>query len=117
MTRNPIETTFGYLKRRFSIIEKRLDRGPQEASRIVMTCACLHNFAMERGDMFVDNGRVVNLNNEFYTEPPSKEEIPRDYELIRDAGEYIRKTLVKELFVHGRNIFLHSFSEHFLFFQ
>ena len=101
--RNPIETTFGYLKRRFAIIEKRIDRGPQEAARILVTCACLYNFAMSRGDMLVDNGRVVDLNNDIFTDPPPPEEVPRSYKIIHEAGEFVRQCLIKEILVHGKN--------------
>ena len=101
--RNPIETTFGYLKRRFSIIKKRIDHGPQEAARIVVTCACLHNFAMSRGDMLVDNGRVVDLNNDIFTDPPPLEEVPRSYKIICEAGEFVRQCLIKEILLHGKN--------------
>ena len=91
-TQNPIEQTFGIMKRRFSIIENRLDHSPQEACRIFLACSCLHNFAMERGDMFVDNGRVVNLNNDVCVDPP--EYIERSYNSNFDVGKYVRQEYV-----------------------
>ena len=91
------------MKRRFSIIEKRLDRNPREAARIFTTCACLHNFALERGDMFVDNNRVVNLNNDIFVDEPEDKE--RHYQRERDAGAYIRRELVNYLLVHGNQSF------------
>ena len=103
MTWNPNETTFGYFKRRFAIIEKRIDCGPQEAARIIVTCACLHNLAMSRGDMLVDNGRVVDLNNDIFTNLPLPEEVPRSYKIIREEGEFVRQCFIKEILVHDKN--------------
>lgn len=81
------------MKRRFSIIEKRLDRNPQEACQIFITCACLHNIAMERGDMYVEKGKVVNLHNDVILEA--------DPQNIRDTmnmvGEHIRAELTRSL--------------------
>ena len=61
-------------------------------------------FAMSRGDMLVDNGRVVDLNNDIFTDPPPPEDVPRSYKIIHEAGEFVRQCLVKEILVHGKNI-------------
>ena len=70
--RNPIEQTFGYMKRCFSIMEKRLDRSPKVAGQIFIACACLHNIAMQKGDVYFDNGKIVNLNNDVIVTPPER---------------------------------------------
>ena len=53
--------------------------------------------------MLVDNGRVVDLNNDIFTDPPPPEEVPRSYKIICKAGEFVRQCLIKEILVHGKN--------------
>ena len=60
------------MKRRFSILEKRLDRSPKVAGQIFIACACLHNITMQKGDMYFDNGKIVNLNNDVIITAPER---------------------------------------------
>ena len=53
--------------------------------------------------MLVDNGRVVDLNNNIFTDPPPPQEVPRSYKIIREVGEFMRQCLIKEILVHGKN--------------
>ena len=91
---NPIEQTFGYMKRCFSIMEKRLDRSPKVAGQIFIVCTCLHNIAMQKGDVYFDNGKIVNLNNDVIVTPPERRTTS---EASNVMGRHIRSQMMLSL--------------------
>ena len=93
-TRNPIERTFGYIKKRFSCLERRLDRDPIKAAKLIQCIVCLHNFAMERGDLYFEEGKVINLNNDV-CEDPEPNCISSNENKV---GNIVRKEIVSQFF-------------------
>ena len=48
-----------------------LEYSPSKVLRIINTTACLHNFAMHQGDMYIEKGgKVVNLHNDIEDRDP-----------------------------------------------
>ena len=43
---------------------------PAKAIKIINTTACLYNFGRWKGDMYIDNAKVVNINNDVEDRPP-----------------------------------------------
>ena len=60
-TRVTIENTFGYWKRRFQCVLRASDYQPDFLGKIIVATACLHNLAMSKGDIWIDDGRVCDL--------------------------------------------------------
>ena len=57
-----VENTIGMLKNRFPILAGRMRHTPQIAVKIIIAAACLHNFAISRGDMWLEKGAVNNID-------------------------------------------------------
>ena len=57
-----MEDIIGMLKGRWGILEVVLRHSPLKAGEIIMATACLHNFAISKGDMWVTKGRVKCLD-------------------------------------------------------
>lgn len=51
-TRVLIEQTFGMLKRRFAVLKYGIRTTPDRAAVYVASCAMLHNFGFEHGDVY-----------------------------------------------------------------
>ena len=53
-----MENTIGMWKGRFAILEGPLRHDPLKAAEIITATACIHNFAISKGDMWVHRGKV-----------------------------------------------------------
>ena len=62
----------------------------------IVACTCLHNFAMARGDIYVDDGRVVNIDNDIFTSPETYPQ--RQYAKEKEVGQYQRRQLIKVMY-------------------
>ena len=51
-----VECAFGILKGRWRILQKRLDSGIAFANHIIIACCILHNFCIEAGDLWDEDG-------------------------------------------------------------
>ena len=50
--------TIGMWKGRFAVLEGPLRHDPLKSAEIITATACIHNFAVSRGDMWVHRGKV-----------------------------------------------------------
>ena len=75
-------------------MEKRLDRSPKVAGQIFIACACLHNIAMEKGDVYFDKGKIVNINNDVIVSVPERRIIS---EASNVMGRHIRSQMMLSL--------------------
>ena len=53
-----VENTIGIWKGRFAILEGPLRHDPLKSAEIITATACIHNFAISKGDMWVCRGKV-----------------------------------------------------------
>ena len=58
-----VECAYGILKGRWRILQKRLDSNIAFTSQIIIACCILHNFCIEAGDLWDDDG--VDNDNDF----------------------------------------------------
>ena len=56
------ENTFGMWKARFGVIQGVLWHDPSTCAKIITATACLHNFAVSDGDIWVDCGYVRGMD-------------------------------------------------------
>ena len=59
----------GSWKGRFGCLKETLMFDPVKCAWIIVFTAILHNFAMERGDIYIEQGQVINLNNDVEDRP------------------------------------------------
>ena len=48
-------------KNRFGCFDGKVCHTPKEAGKVILATACLPNFAVSRGDMWVENGHVRHV--------------------------------------------------------
>ena len=58
-----IENTFGMWKSRFAVIMGVMRHDPTLCTQIITATACLHNFAISQGDMWVYKGDVKCIDD------------------------------------------------------
>ena len=88
-----MESTIGMWKGRFTVLEGPLRHDPLKSAEIITATACIHNFAVSKGDMWVHRGKV------YFVEPHN----PLDYYGTHDIerqldGKKVRAELVTNVF-------------------
>ena len=70
-TRNPVERTFGVLKRRFPCLKLGLRVQVRNSLSIIVACIVLHNIALRHGEIEPqDDVTIINERRVFYKEVP-----------------------------------------------
>lgn len=90
--RRVVENAFGILVNRFRVLCSAIYRDPAEASKIVLTCICLHNFLRtsnineKNGFDNLSNNEIDNIIETNFRNAPSDRRKPqKSAEKIRDA--------------------------------
>ena len=56
--RTTVENSFGSWKARFAILLGKMQHAPTKSGQIIIATACLHNFAVSKGDIWVNKKKV-----------------------------------------------------------
>ena len=98
-TRVTIENTFGYWKRRFQCILKALEYQPEFVGQVIIATACLHNLAMHKGDLWLDDGVVHELQETLDLAHQPEDNCP--YDSYIDLRAYPSGKDVRGIIVHS----------------
>lgn len=83
------------LKNRFACCDIPIRYEPLMASKIITAVGCLHNFALRRGDLWIDEGKIIDLEDEHYAcHGPFTYQDPHDRQLYR-IGEEVRDDILR----------------------
>ena len=92
-----IENTFGMWKARFAVIQGVLRHEPSMCAKIITATACLHNFAVSDGDIWVDRGNVRGMddhdpldNYHYWSQQDWEREL---------SGKKVRRDLIRDCFM------------------
>ena len=91
-----IENTFGMWKVRFAVIQGVLRHEPSMCAKIITATACLHNFTVSDGDIWVDRGNVRGMddhdpldNYHYWSQQDQEREL---------SGKKVRHDLIRDHF-------------------
>ena len=76
-----VECAFGILKRRWRILQKRLDSNIAFVTKCIIACCVIHNFCIDSGDLWDDDDGIQNVNQPIQNQNVKGETL-RDY--LRD---------------------------------
>ena len=100
-TRVVIENAFGYWQRRFHCVSHKSEYQPEFLAKIVIAMVCLHNLAMRKGDLWLDDGHVYDLPETIELRHEAEDDCPYDdYIDLRNfpSGKDVRGIIVAGTF-------------------